>query len=415
VQPNKLDMGWACSPNWYRRQNGDHRDNRPDRNKPMKTLTNICYSALAPFALACFTLSPASDAQCPQNCDRPSRNTALGYSALINNTSGSDNTAIGDSALTNNTDGSDNTAIGEEVMTSNTTGNFNNAFGHYALAFNTTGYNNTAIGVYSLESNTTGYSNTATGHAALADNSTGTGNTANGVNALVSNATGNNNVAVGNAALEKITGSRNIALGSSAGRNINTGDDNIHIGNHGLPRDSNVIRIGAVGSQTNTFIAGISGVAVSGGVGVIIDADGHLGTMTSSARYKEAIKPMDKASEAILALKPVTFRYKHELDPDGIPQFGLVAEEVAKVDPGLVARDDQGKPYTVCYEAVNAMLLNEFLKEHKKVKKQEADIAQLKSTVKILVADLKAQAVQIQQVNALLEANKARPRVAAND
>ena len=339
----------------------------------MKTLTHISYFALAPFALACFTLSPASDAECPQNCDRPFRNTALGYSALINNTSGADNTAVGDSALFFNTTGSDNTAIGEEVMSLNTTGNFNNAFGHYALYFNTTGYDNTAIGVYTLESNTTGYNNTATGHAALANNTIGTGNTANGAKALTSNSTGNNNVAIGNAALEKITGSRNIALGSSAGRNINTGDDNIHIGNHGLPRDSNVIRIGTGGSQTNIFIAGISGVTVPSGVGVIIDTNGHLGTVVSSAGYKEAIKPMDKASEAILALKPVTFRYKHELDPDGIPQFGLVAEDVAKIDPELVARDDKGNPYTVRYEAVNAMLLNEFLKEHRKVEAMEAE------------------------------------------
>jgi hypothetical protein len=353
----------------------------PTEIKPMKPLTNISYAAGALFALASIAPLPASDAQCPQNCDRPFRNTALGYSALINNTSGGDNTAIGDSALISNTTGSDNTALGEEVMTSNTTGNFNNAFGHFALQRNSTGYDNTAIGVYTLESNSTGYNNTAIGHAALADNSIGTGNTANGVNALVSNSTGNNNVAIGNAALEKITGSRNIALGSSAGRNINTGDDNIHIGNHGLPRDSNVIRIGTGGSQTNTFVAGISGVTVPAGVGVIIDADGHLGTTTSSARCKEAIKPMNKTSEAILALQPVTFRYKHELDPDGIPQFGLVAEQVEKVNPALVARDEQGKPSTVRYEAVNAMLLNEFLKEHKKVEEQERRISDLTASL----------------------------------
>jgi hypothetical protein len=222
-------------------------------------------------------------------------------------------------------------------MSFNTTGNFNNAFGHFALYFNTTGYDNTAIGVDTLESNTTGFQNTATGHAALADNTIGQGNTAYGVNALFNNATGNNNVAIGIAALEKkTTGSGNIALGNSAGRNIKSGNDNIHIGNRGFPRDSNVIRIGTVGTQTNTFIAGISGVTVAGGVAVVIDANGQLGTSTSSARFKDKIKPMDKASEAILALKPVTFRYKKELDPDGIPQFGLVAEQVEKVNPDLV-------------------------------------------------------------------------------
>src|SRR5204863_2344658 len=130
-----------------------------------------------------------------------------------------------------------------------------------------------------------------------------------------------------------------------------------------------------------TYIAAISGATVPTGVAVIIDTTGHLGTTTSSARYKEAIKPMDKASEAILALKPVTFRYKHDLDPDGVPQFGLVAEQVEKVNPDLVARDEQGKPYTVRYDAVNAMLLNEFLKEHRKVEEQQATIGELKSAV----------------------------------
>src|SRR5204863_6922557 len=147
-------------------------------------------------------------------------------------------------------------------------------------------------------------------------------------------------------------------------------------GNNGVAGESKTIRIGKSGKQTNTFIAGISGATVPTGVAVIVDASGHLGTTTSSARFKDAIKPMDKASEAILALKPVTFRYGHELDPDGIPQFGLVAEEVEKVNPDLVARDDKGKPYTVRYEAVNAMLLNEFLKERRKNEQQEAKIVQ---------------------------------------
>src|SRR5262249_35859089 len=149
------------------------------------------------------------------------------------------------------------------------------------------------------------------------------------------------------------------------GQNLTTGSNNIDISNAGAANESNKIRIGTSGTHTNTFIAGISGVTVAGGVGVIIDARGHLGTVVSSERFKEKITPMDTASEAILALRPVTFRYKHDLDPEGIPQFGLVAEEVEKVNPDLVARDEQGKSYTVRYEAVNAMLLNEFLKEHK--------------------------------------------------
>jgi uncharacterized coiled-coil protein SlyX len=168
-------------------------------------------------------------------------------------------------------------------------------------------------------------------------------------------------------------------LGFNAGANL-TGINNIDIGNVGVSGEAAKIRIGTVGTQKATFIAGISGATVASGATVIVGSDGHLGTIVSSARFKEAIKPMDKASEAILALKPVTFRYKHDLDPDGIPQFGLVAEQVEKVNPDLIARDAEGKINTVRYEAVNAMLLNEFLKEHKKVEEQEAMLSQVRST-----------------------------------
>jgi hypothetical protein len=170
-----------------------------------------------------------------------------------------------------------------------------------------------------------------------------------------------------------------------------------------------------VGTQKATFIAGISGATVASGATVIVGSDGHLGTIVSSARFKEAIKPMDKASEAILALKPVTFRYKHDLDPDGIPQFGLVAEQVEKVNPDLVARDEQGKVYTVRYEAVNAMLLNEFLKEHSKVQTLEATAAQQQKEIKTLTASLKEQASQIQKVSARLELKKPAPLTVVNN
>jgi hypothetical protein len=194
-------------------------------------------------------------------------------------------------------------------------------------------------------------------------------------------------------------------LGDSAGFNT-TGRNNIDIGNAGVADESNTIRIGTVGTQTDTYIAGVSGATVPTGVGVIVDANGHLGTTTSSARYKNDIKPMDKASEAILALKPVTFHYRQELDPEGIPQFGLVAEQVEKVNPDLVARDEQGKPYTVRYEAVNAMLLNEFLKEHRKVEQQGATIAEFKKEIANLTATVKEQAAQIQKVSAQVELSK---------
>ncbi|MGH8475646.1 MAG: tail fiber domain-containing protein, partial [Methylococcales bacterium] len=187
---------------------------------------------------------------------------------------------------------------------------------------------------------------------------TGSQNTANGVNALFNNT----------------TGATNIGLGLAAGLNLTTGSNNIEIGHAGVAGESGKIRIGTAGTQTAAFIAGIRGATVPSGVTVIAGASGQLGTIVSAARFKQQIKPMDQASEAILALEPVTFRYRRELDPEGIPQFGLVAEEVAKVNPDLVARDAQGKVYTVRYEAVNAMLLNEFLKQHRKVEEQDRKV-----------------------------------------
>ena len=210
---------------------------------------------------------------------------------------------------------------------------------------------------------------------------------------------------------------------------MTTGHNNIDIGNLGVDTDSQTIRIGDSNFQTATYIAGISGQAASGGVAVYVNSDGKLGTSNSSIRFKDAIKPMDKASEAILALKPVTFHYKKELDPKSIPQFGLVAEEVEKVNPDLVARDRDGKPYTVRYEAVNAMLLNEFLKEHGKVQEQEAMIVQLRSTVakqeatiaqqqmglETVRARLEEQAMQIQKVSAQLQVSKPLPQFVENN
>src|SRR5262249_51195182 len=197
--------------------------------------------------------------------------------------------------------------------------------------------------------------------------------------------------------------------------NLTSGNNNIDIANSGVAGEGNTIRIGTNGNQTITLVAGISGATVPNGVGVIIDTDGHLGTVVSSERFKDAIKPMDKTSEAILALKPVTFHYKHDLDPKGIPQFGLVAEEVEKVNPDLVARDDQGKPYTVRYEAVNAMLLNEFLKEHHQVQDLKATVAEQQKEIEALSTTVKRQAVQIQKVCAQLEVSKPAPQTVVNN
>jgi len=335
--------------------------------------------------LACFALSPQARAVCQEGC-LTSFNTVLGEDALFSLTTGEENTATGYQTLYFNTTGNFNTANGASALFSNTTGFGNTATGSAALLNSSTGFENTAIGGAALLNSSTGFSNTATGSAALASNTTGNENTATGFHALLNNKTGN----------------KNIALGFRAGSDLTTGDKNIDIGNAGLAGESSTIRIGRIQDQTATFIAGISGATVPTGVAVIVDANGHLGTTTSSARFKEAIKPMDKASEAILDLQPVTFRYKHELDPEGIPQFGLVAEEVEKVNPALVARDDQGKPYSVRYEAVNAMLLNEFLKEHRTVQELKSTVAKQEATIAQQQKDFRATAAhQQKQIDAL--------------
>jgi hypothetical protein len=234
-------------------------------------------------------------------------------------------------------------------------------------------------------------------------NNIGTNNTAIGFNALLANTIGSDNTAIGVGALgDNKSGSNNIAVGFLAGENLDHGDNNIVIGNAGNPGASNSIHIGSRETHTATFIAGISGVAVTGSQ-VIVNSNGKLGVTVSSARFKDEVKPMDEASEAILALKPVTFRYKHELDPNGIPQFGLVAEDVEKVNPDLVARDADGRPYTVRYEAVNAMLLNEFLKEHRKIEQQrkdfEADLAKQQKQIEALNVSLEKMSAQIELSN----------------
>jgi hypothetical protein len=261
---------------------------------------------------------------------------------------------------------------------------------------------------------TAGFSNVAAGFQALFHSTSGNNNTASGSQALTSNATGSNNTAAGFQALfGNTTGGSNTALGFQAGASLTTGSHNIDIGNHGVAGESSTTRIGDV--QTKTFIAGIHGATASGGVAVFVNSSGQLGTLTSSARFKDEIKPMDKVSEAILTLKPVTFRYKKEIDPAGIPQFGLVAEDVQKVNPDLVALDKEGKPYTVRYEAVNAMLLNEFLKEHQRVQEQEAIIARLKSGMQLLAATVTQQAAQIQKASAQLELSKPAPQTVLNN
>ncbi len=385
------------------------------------------------FALVCFALvqntqavSPPPDGGYPGGNTAEGQNallgltsgyynTAVGFSSLKSNTIGYLNTAVGINALSFNTTGSSNTANGAAALYSNTTGQHNIANGGYALFSNTAGYSNIAIGTYALYFNTTGNSNTAIGGNAglitgtLWDNTTGSNNTAVGALALRSS-NGDGNTAVGSGALIDLSGSLNTALGVNAGQNLHGGEsNNIYIGANvgGVRGESNTIRIGNA-DITDTFISGISGTTVASGAAVFVDSNGHLGTVTSSKRFKEEIRPMNKTSEAIFSLEPVTFRYKKEIDPTGASQFGLVAEEVEQVNPELVARDANGKPYTVRYEAVNAMLLNEFLKEHRKVQELEANAAQQQKQIEALTAGL-------QKVSAQLEASKLTPQVVANN
>jgi len=307
----------------------------------------------------------------------------------LSNTNGDRNTANGTFALLNNTTGNSNTAEGWRALFHNTTG------GRETLLSNTTGFENTATGSVALENNIIGNDNTATGFAALNSNTTGALNTANGTGALVNS-----------------NGDLNIALGFGAGVNLTTGDNNIDIGNLGVAAEANIIRIGTEVAVTDpfgvihpahtaTYIAGISDADAIGGEAVFVTSAGKLGTISvpSSARFKDEIRPMNKASEAILALNPVAFRYKMELDPKGVPQFGLVAEEVEKVAPDLVRRDRDGKLQAVRYDAVNAMLLDDFLKAHRKIHDQQEMIARQQKQIDALTAGL-------QKVSAQLELSK---------
>jgi hypothetical protein len=330
-------------------------------------------------------------------------NTAVGWFSLESLTTGSYNTGVGAGTLVLNT-GDSNTAVGTGALLLNTTGNRNTAIGFGALFVNTTGGDNTANGVNALGNNTTGTSNTATGRSALLNNSTGGDNTADGVFALFSNTTGIGNTAIGEAALvNNTTGFNNTALGSQAGGNVSAAN--------------NVIAIGTDGANVSDscFIGNIRGVTTANAdaIPVLIDSAGQLGTVSSSRRFKKEIKPIDQTSEAILALKPVTFHYK--TDSTNTPQFGLIAEEVAAVNPNLVVHDKNGEIYTVRYDAINAMLLNEFLKEHGRIAEQEATIAQLKKEIEAIIAHSKEQDAQIQRVRDQVQMNRPEARVVAEN
>ena len=387
-------------------------------------------------ALACIALMPVAQAKQPSE-DRGNGNSAAeNVDALNPGTTGSDNTAHGWSSLFSNTIGSFNTANGRGALYGNSVGDNNTAIGFQALYNSLGGSENTATGSQALM-NTIGDYNTANGFQALRNNDIGQGNVANGIQALYSNTTGNQNTADGAYALylnttgafntasgtlalfHNTSGRENTAIGDSAGLNLTTGDGNVCIGYD--------VR-GVAGEFNTTRIRNIYSSLVSERP-VYVTSDNKLGTLLSTRRVKNDIKPMDKASEAILALKPVTFRYKKEVEPNGAIQFGLVAEEVAEVDPDLVILDKGGKPESVRYEAINAMLLNEFLKEHKKVEeqqtmiwqlkseaaKQEVTTSELKKSVGVLTAQLKEQALQIQKVSAQVQMREPLAKVALSN
>jgi hypothetical protein len=386
-----------------------------------KTTTPPCLFAIA-LLFACFWFLPTVRAVSPApDGGYPGGNTAEGQKALLSLTTGGYNTAVGYLSLGLLTTGSANTGLGAGALLANT-GEENTATGAGALLSNTTGFQNTANGAFALSLNTTGAFNTAIGDRALPMNTTGVGNTANGDFALQFNTEGSNNTGIGFDALQdNLTGTSNTAIGDTAGLNI-TGDGNVCIG-----ADVG----GAAEVNDTTWIRNVY-ASVASGRAVYVNADNKLGTLSSSRRYKDEIRPVAKASEAILSLRPVSFRYKKEVDPTRSLSFGLIAEEVAEIDPDLVTSDRDGKPQTVRYEAVNAMLLNEFLKQHKKVQEQGATVTELKRTlaqqhkesqsiatqqqkeIQALAVIVKKQASQLQRVSAQLELQKHGPRSVLN-
>jgi hypothetical protein len=375
----------------------------------------LCLAAAGPNVLA---VVPAPDGGYPggntaegQNAilslSTGTYNTGVGLYSLLSDTDGKFNTGVGAGTLLANTSTEQNTATGAGALFSHTTGNANTANGAFALFSDTDGQINTATGANALFSNTTGGFNTANDAGALFSNTTGGDNTANGAGALQGNITGNDNTAVGVSALARNTaGNNNVALGSFAGVQQTTGSNNIYI-------DFNMQD--AAGESDSCYVKSIFGQTSPGGSAVFIDANHKLGTVTSSKRFKEDIKPMDKASETLFTLRPVTFRYKKEIDPTGTPQLGLVAEEVEKANSDLVVRDKEGKPYSVRYDQVNAMLLNEFLKEHHAFAEEQRKVEEQQKEINVLKAELKEQRSLIQKVSDKMESKRSAPQVLVKD
>jgi trimeric autotransporter adhesin len=444
------------------------------KNRNSLTIFTTIFSVLACFGLAfgAEEVSPAApDSFSGSNTfdgfkalgsqTANSFNSAFGWESLASQTTATAVTGCGAGTLVFNT-ADNNTAVGAAALEFNGAGTRNVAVGGFSLLYNTTGADNTAVGLLALEgpsTGLTGVSNNAMGRQAASSITTGSFNQAIGVNALLRNDVGNGNIAIGDDAGTNITGNSNVTVGSGAfgtGTGITTGNNNAVLGNGaglGVTLGSNNVLLGTLtgsdihttsgnvyigagvnppgptfetntlrimdslapvaGTDSKVFIGGISGAIIGAANALVgVNANGQLGTLVSSARYKKDIESMGESSEMIFSLRPVSFHYKG--DETNLSCFGLIAEEVAKVNRDLILLDKEGKPFTVRYEQINAMLLNEFLKEHKKVEAQQASISQLKSEMQTMVSQLKEQAAQIQKVSAQVEVNKPAPQVVVN-
>lgn len=362
----------------------------------------------AVIAIAGLAISQGLYAQCANNPNAGAGSTCFGSFSMVNsngsaifdiafgdgtlnsNTSGAFDTAMGSWALASNTTGTDNTGIGHNALSGNATGTQNTALGSWALASGATTTANTAVGYGTLVSSAVGSYNTAVGWQALTNDWTGN-NVAIGASALTSDQTGGNNTALGSFALESLmSGNANLALGVAAGVAYSGGESgNVLIANYGVAGESNTMRLGMTANQTRTFVAGIYGVTSASGVPVYVNSSGQLGTMTSSLRFKEDVADMGAASDELLELRPVTFHYKAPYDDgQGVLQYGLIAEEVAAVDPNLVQFGDDGQPLTVRYHLVNAMLLGEVQKLHARLTEQATRISEQEAEIVALAARL---------------------------
>ena len=369
---------------------------------------------LITLALLCFALLPRAQAVVPApDGGYPNFTTAEGTRALFSLTTGSGNTAVGWYSLFSAGEANFNTSVGAGALalTSGAGSDSNTAIGTAAMLLNTTGTQNTAVGTTALLNNTEGDSNVAVGSKALNKNTEGGNNNAIGFLALFSNTTGSGNNAVGEVALfSNVTGNDNTAIGDSAGGNI-TGSNNVCIGSgvEGVAGENNTTRIGNIYATVQPVVGTDPDV-------VSVNSTGRLGRgNVSSRRYKHDIKPMDNASEAILALKPVTFRYNQEYDATQTLAYGLIAEDVAQVYPDLVGRNHQGQPESVRYEQINALLLNEFLKAHRRMEEQGREMQEQNAIIARLQNQIEALSAGLQKVSAQLETSKPAPQVAENN